>query len=138
MADLAITKTQVVPQSNAVLEKGLGGEAITPGEPVYKDTSDGKWKLAINAAEATAAARGIAVSECGADGQGLVVQTGGDLDLGAAAGAAQGVEYYVSVNAGGLAPRADVLAADFVTVVCIGKGSNQVTVRPWRTGIAAV
>lgn len=136
MADLAVTPAQVIPESDAVVEHGIGGEAIDPGEQVYLDATDNKWKLGVNSSEAAAEARGIAVSQCLADGQRVSVQTGGGLDLGAAAGAAQGVPYFVSGTAGKLAPLADVASGDYVTAVCIGKGANAVDVRPWRTGIA--
>lgn len=134
MAALTITPAQVLPGSDATFEEGAGSEAITPGQPVYKNASTLKWTRAAKTSAAAAAARGIAVSECAADGQRLVVQTGGTLTLGAGAAPAAGTAYYVGA-AGELVPEGDLGMGDHVTQVCVGAGANAVKVRAWATGV---
>ena len=125
MADLSITAAQVLPGADAILEHGTAGAAVTPGQPVYKDASDHKWKLAdADSTSAIASARGVAVSQSAADGQSISVQTGGTLTLGAGAGPAVGTIYVLSGTAGGIAPAADLASGDRTTILGVGGATN--------------
>jgi len=132
MAALTITASQVLPTLNDPVEHGIAGAAITPGKPVYYDTSTGKWKLAQadgTAAEAGADGYGIALSQAAADGQPITVALPGHrVTLGAGAAPAAGVVYYFGDTAGTLVPVADVGSADKILPLCIGIGSNKVKI----------
>ena len=107
MAELSITAANVVPQSNAIIDRTrIAGEAVTAGQPGYISTADGKaYKADSNASLATAVVYGIFVSG-GAANQPVALQTGGDLAFGAILTANTG--YVVGATAGSIAPIADV------------------------------
>jgi hypothetical protein len=62
---LTITAASVQASSTATLTEGVAGTAqtITPGQPVYRSTSDGLIYLANNAANATAQVEGISIDK---------------------------------------------------------------------------
>ena len=123
MADLSITAANVVKGSDASTTRGVAGATITAGQVVYKEASSGKFKLA-DADHATAEVRqpdGIALHGA-ADGQPLEVLTGGDITIGATVTA--GTAYYLSPNAGGIAPLADVLSGDDVVLIGLAKSTT--------------
>ncbi len=118
MADLAITASQVAPAETPQFEEGVAGEAILPGQAVYKRASDSKFMLAdADASAAAAAARGVAVGQAAADGQRITVQRAGHVTIGAAASVTVGELYVLSGNPGGIAPAADLASGDYVTVL---------------------
>lgn len=105
MADLVITPANVVKGSDAETRRGLiANEAITAGQVVIKRDSDGKIALADATDDALDEVFGIALNDAAAD-QPVEVQVGGTIVLGTGS---QGVPYFLSENAGGIAPIADV------------------------------
>jgi hypothetical protein len=134
LADLTITATSVVKGTGAQLDyTRVFGETVTAGMPVYLKESDGKyWKSQSDGTSAEAEALGIAING-GAAGQPAVVQTGGQLTIGATVAA--GVFYYVSNTAGGICPVADLGTADYVTAICYGISTSVVVVLPVATGV---
>jgi hypothetical protein len=113
MADVSVTATSVqydVSKNNVPL---ICGETITAGQPVYTHT-DGKAYKADNddASVAKAVVTGIAVGG-GAAGQAIFVQTGGDVNFGAAT-FTLGANYFLSATAGGICPVADLGAGKSV------------------------
>lgn len=121
MADISITAANVIKGSNAVVEAGTAGATITAGQVVYKDASDGKYKLA-DADSGTAAAkapRGIALNGA-SNGQPLSIARSGAITIGGTLTA--GTAYYLSPTAGGICPLADVEAGD--NVVLLGLAST--------------
>lgn len=135
MADLTIIAANVVPGNGARLTYGTAGAAITAGQVVYLDTSDNRFKLA-DCDSATAAARspaGIAVNGAAA-GQPLAVQTAGELAFGAILAA--GVSYYLSPNAGGIAPIADILSGDNTVLLGLAKSTSVLTINVIASGAA--
>lgn len=126
MADLTITAANVQPGSGAAIRNGTAGATITAGQVVYLDeATTGEWLLA-DADAASAVARGsgkIGIALNGAsDGQPISVQTDGDITIGATMTA--GVAYFLSPTAGGIAPYADILAGDFVTLVGVSTSTT--------------
>ena len=84
MASLSITAANVLSGSGATIERGTAGATITAGQVVYRDTADGKYKLA-DADSATALARdprGIALNGA-SNGQPLAIIRAGDVTIGA-------------------------------------------------------
>lgn len=133
MADLVITQAQVLLVSGPS-ENGLGGEAILPGQAVYRRTSDRKWMLAQADGTAEQAGvgtdLGIALNECDADGQPITVaRAGARVTLGAGAAPAASAIYVVSATLGGIAAAADIVTAGHRrSVLALGAGTNAVDV----------
>lgn len=133
MTDYAITASQVVPVAGYQSETRLAAVAITAGKSLYINASN-QWALTQcdgTALEATFQA--IALNDGGA-GQPVTGITGGLVNLGAAAAVPEGMLVVLSRTGGGLAPSADLLATDRVTVVGYGAGTNQVQISKIVTG----
>lgn len=131
MSDLVITPANVREGAGKKkFENGEAGEAIDAGEALYFEEATNLYKLAINATEAQAAVRGIA-SHTAAIGQPIKLQTRGEMSIGVGT---EGVAYFLSVNAGKAAPEADVLTADYKTLLFIARASNRVLINPVISG----
>ena len=111
-ADLTITATSVLIGTAAVYNgKFIAGETITAGQPVYYDSVAKQYFKAINTValngnnQTTWSVVGIALSG-GAVGQPIHIQSAGQITIGATVTLA--TEYYLSANAGGICPLADV------------------------------
>lgn len=135
MADISITAANVVKGSNAVVEAGTAGATITAGQVVYKDASDGKYKLA-DADSATAAAkapRGIALNGA-SNNQPLSILRSGDITIGATL--TPGTAYYLSpTTAGGICPLADVASGDDVVLLGLAESASVLAVGIQITGV---
>ena len=134
MADLSQTAANVRDDANAVTEKNFkAGEAFDAGMVVYRKASDGKWWKAQ--CDGTAEESGVGVQigiaiTTGVADQYVVVQTGGDINLGATVAIAAG-PYVVSATAGGIAPMADLASTNRLTWV--GYAISTSIVRLWLT-----
>lgn len=130
MAALTITPSQVLTVADATnaFVQGTSGATITAGMAVYSDLTDsGRYKAAdANLSVAAAVVAGIALHGASA-GQPLRIQTGGTIDLGAAAAAAVGVVYILGgVVAGDLEPCTALVSTWYSTIIGVGIGTNQV------------
>lgn len=135
MADLTITAANVVAASDATKEAGTAGATITAGQVVYRDSSDGKYKLA-DADSATVAARsprGIALHGA-SDGQPLDILRSGNITIGATV--TGGVAYYLSPTAGGICPVADLLTGDYATFLGIATTASVLKINITESGFA--
>lgn len=135
MADLTITATSVIKGSGARVSQGTAGATITAGQTVYLDTTAGDYKLA-DCDSATVAARspaGIALNG-GASGQPIDVLTSGPVTIGATLTA--GVAYYLSPNAGGICPVADLASGDYPTILGIATSTSVLDVKIHEAGVA--
>lgn len=123
MADLTITAANVVPAANAVKTIGVAGETVTAGQPLYYDTTVSQWKKADNNAAAAASHRASGISLTGSSlNQPVVVQTGGDITIGATIVA--GDPYYLSATAGGVCPKADLATGMSVCLLGLAKSAS--------------
>lgn len=115
--DLSVTAASVSPTASSVLAPpGYAGEALTAGQAVYRKASDGKWyKADCNSATAEVRVASAIVLTGSAAGQSVVVQTGGQITIGATLTA--GVVYYLSGTAGGIRPVADNTTGDYPQVL---------------------
>lgn len=142
MADLSITTTQLVQTSDRTkIKHGICGETITAGDVVYLKSSDNKIWRADADASASAAALGIACATTTAANMEVTYQQGGTITIGAAASITAGAIYCVSTNVGKIAPEADLTTADYVTVIGVGNGSNQIVMPntgPFASGVSHV
>jgi len=122
MVDLTVTPANVLPGSNAVKEAGTAGETIAAGKAVYK-AATGLYMLA-DSNSATALARqatGIALNGASLN-QPVDVQTRGDITPGATLVA--GTDYYLSDTPGGICPRADIGAGEFVCLLGLARSTT--------------
>lgn len=122
MADISITAANVVAGSNAAIEHGTAGATITAGQMVYKDASDGRYKLAdCDSATADAKSpRGVALNGA-SNGQPLSIQRSGDITIGGTL--TPGTAYYLSPVAGGICPLADVASGDSVVLLGLAESA---------------
>ena len=124
-ADLSLTAANVAPGTNAVLETGTAGEALTAGKQVYKKAADKKWYLAdVNSATAEVRVASATVVTGLASGQPVVVQKGGTITIGGTV--ANGTVYFLSGTAGGVRPAADNTTGDYPQVIGMGVSATQV------------
>lgn len=136
MVDIVITAANVLKGSNARTERGTAGGAINPGQMVYRDANDGKYKLAdADGANAAAKApRGFALNGA-ADGQPLEIQRSGDITIGGTL--TPGITYYLSSNPGGICPVADVGTGENYVVVGIAKSATVLAIGINPSGVSA-
>lgn len=123
MADLTITAANVVAGSNARTERGTAGETITAGHVVYHDDTTKKWTKADSNSATADARQAIGIALHGAAlNQPITVQTGGDITIGATLTA--GTDYYLSDTPGGICPRADIGAGEYVCLLGLAKSTT--------------
>jgi len=134
MADLTVTGSQVVP-ATASLRQMLSAAATAIGDVVY-ESSTGVATKGDNSTAAKAAAKGLAVSAADAASQPIVVQTGGNITLGAGAAPVQGTVYAVSANSGKICPLTDVGSGKYVTILGVGAASNVLKMHIHASGVA--
>jgi hypothetical protein len=135
MSDLSITAASVIAGAGARTVLGTAGATITAGKVVYLEASSGKYKLA-DCDSATAEVRspvGIALNGA-SDGQPLVVLEEGPVTIGATMTA--GVAYYLSPNAGGICPVADVLTGDHTIILGMATSTTVLEVAIQESGVA--
>lgn len=133
MTDLVVVAASVKPVGDARRGQGTSGAAITAGQPVYEDATDGfKLKPCIDSAAATANAVGIALNSAPGAGQNVEYIIEGVLDLGVTC--ASGTIFVVSGTAGGIAPSADIGDDDYITVLGVGRGDNTMTMQILASG----
>lgn len=113
---------------------GTAGETIAAGQAVYQDAADAnKLKLAHAAgAVELAAVRGIALHGSLAN-QPLRIQTGGVITIGATL--VLGEPYFLSQNAGGICPSADLGGSEFVSFIGIATTTGQLTLQFINSGV---
>jgi hypothetical protein len=123
MADLTITAASVVAGSNANVERGSFGEAVTAGQAVYKSPTTSKYMKADSNSVTPQArdALGIALNG-GALDQPAEIQKSGRITLGATLTA--GTDYYLSDTPGGICPRADVGTGEYVCLLGLAESTS--------------
>lgn len=131
MADLTIVSASVV-KVDAQTDTGIAGEAITAGQPVYKDTTTGKMFMAKAsgtddaAGILLAAAAGIALNSAALN-QPLTFITAGTYVVGATV--VKGGIYVVSATFGGIAPYADLNTDKYVTILGWAYDTTHMTIK---------
>jgi hypothetical protein len=135
MADITITAANVLKGANAVIEKGVAGATVTAGQVVYRDAADGRYKLADcdSATDGVRVPRGIALNGA-SSGQPLEILMSGDITIGATL--TLGATYYLSGNAGRIAPAADLATGDFPSVIGLATSTSVLKVNITSAGVA--
>lgn len=134
MSDLTITAANVVADSDATIEWGTAGEAITAGQVVYRDSTTAKYMKADNNS-ATAEAkvpRGVALNGAAAN-QPLAICTRGSVTIGATLSG--GVAYYLSDTAGGICPVADLGTGETATILGISTSTTKLKIDIQPSGV---
>jgi hypothetical protein len=133
MADITQTPANVVDQAGAQLDNtGRYGATVVAGQPVYRDATDNKWKLADNNVSAVLANVGGISLNGGSDGQPASVLIAGDINLGATL--ILGETYILSSNVGKIAPVADI-STNFVTILGVAITTAILRFKPIVAGI---
>lgn len=126
--------TAVRPTSNTSLRVVQYGGTISAGQPVYRDATDNKYKLAdANASAATADAKGIAVTPGVSDGYGVIAEKGSIVLVGTTM--AVGETYYAGPTAGEIIPDADLTTGDRVCRLGTAASTTQLDLAIEYTGI---
>lgn len=134
MADLVQTPANVVSGTGATTQRKTAAVAISAGAAVYVNGSN-QLDLCENDQTATeAACAGIALNDAAA-GQPVVYQTSGRLNVGATLTA--GEVYVVGAAPGAIAPVADVIATEFMTVLGVGVSTSEIEMGLLASGVAA-
>ena len=116
MADLTITPADVLAAAGATIARNsLSGEALEIGDVVYQDAQDGNKLKKAQAVDGKREVYGICLNSTDATDQPVAVITNGNLSLGSIL--TVGTVYGLSATAGKIAPIADLVSSDFVTVL---------------------
>lgn len=124
-----------MPSTGAAFSNVTAGGTITAGMPVYKDTADSdKHKAARANVLATSQVAGIALNGA-SNGQPLVIQTRGDINLGATL--AVGETYCLSdAVAGQIIPHSDYGAGDFACIIGTAESASILELNIHSPGVA--
>jgi hypothetical protein len=133
MADLSITAANVLAPA-ARKRTGTAGATITAGQIVYRDATDGLYRLADADATGIGSITKFFIALNGAaNGQPLVVAERGRITFNAAMAA--GTAYYLSPTAGGIAPLADVMSGDNVILLGVARSTTVLEFAPIISGV---
>ena len=135
MADLAPTAASVVAEDGAVTKsEHIAGATIAAGDWLYMDTANSNvMKLAQadgTALEATV--YGMALNSA-STGQPVLVARAGDVDFGCTITVA--AVYILSVNAGKIAPVADLVSSSYLSIVGYGTAADNLTIAIQNSGV---
>lgn len=133
MVDLVITASDVdnISGSQRTAEAGV---AIAAGQVVYIDSSNLVQLCEKDQTAVEAAAVGFALNAAGI-GQPVTYQVGGVIDLGVVL--TTGAVYVVGAGPGGIAPVADIVSTNFVTILGIAISSTNLQIGVNPSGVAA-
>ena len=135
MAAVTITGP-VVPGNLKDVRTGQAAVAITGGETLYRDTTNGnKLTLADADAEASAQAVGIAVGDAGINELVSYAVTGNTITQ-AGTTFTVGAAYFLGPTAGGISPESDVLSGDFKTYLGVATTTSALRVHIDISGVA--
>lgn len=132
MANLVQTAANVLDQAGANYQLGRFGATVTAGQTVYYDSATGTWKLGQATTQAAAAVKGVAL-DGGASGQWGVIQTDGDVNVGATL--VVGTTYAVSAAAGAICPVADLVTTNWVCILGTAISASVLRLKINATGV---
>ena len=134
MADVSITGP-VVPDTLAYCETLFAAVAIAAGKVVYRNSSGLAALADSDLSAAGAEAIGIAVNTAGI-GEPVTVAKNGTTVTQAGTTFTKGLPYFVSNTAGGIAPQADIGAADYVTYLGLASSTSALKIQIQIGGFA--
>jgi hypothetical protein len=127
MSDISVTAANVAAaNSNTVKATGTSGAAITAGQGVYLNPSDGKiYPAQADSGHSTHTPNlaGVALDSAPGANQPITYATENDVNFGSIL--TTGIIYVVSAaNAGGIAPSADLASTNYVGVIGVATSSS--------------
>ncbi|WP_457660117.1 hypothetical protein [Sinorhizobium medicae] len=125
MADLSINSALVVGGTTSTRDIGTAGETITAGQPIYLDATTNKWMMSDNNGTDTRTVHGISLNGASLN-QPVSIHKSGDITIGATLVA--GTDYWLSGTAGGICPRADLVAGMDTIQIGIAKSTTVLSV----------
>ncbi|MDX0065902.1 hypothetical protein GOB13_23400 [Sinorhizobium meliloti] len=125
MADLSINSALVVGGTNSTRDTGTAGEAITAGQSIYLDATTNKWMISDNNGTGTRTVHGISLNGASLN-QPVSIHKSGDITIGATL--VVGTDYWLSGTAGGICPRADLVAGMDAIQIGIAKSTTVLSV----------
>lgn len=131
MADYVITAGNVDPVEETGIVQLIAAVSITAGQPLYNN--GGQADLADASAQASAACIGVALNNAAAGQPVSYAKAGKNVLYGAIFTA--GALVVVSATAGGLAPYADLLPTEYVSIVGIATTTSNLLLILNNTGI---
>jgi hypothetical protein len=132
MADLSQTAANVKPTAGSRINVAIAGETLTQGQPL--SLVSGKWVRARATTSPLANCGAIALTPAVLDGPVVIAQGGTEINLGATL--AVGETYVVSAALGAIAPVADLVSTNFVTVLGVANTTATLIFNPQPSGIA--
>jgi hypothetical protein len=124
MADLSPSASTVTWVSGTRPLIGTAGATFVPGQPVYLDTTTNTYKLADADTDTESVVAGVTLDSAISGRPFLLAPPGAVINIGATV--VLGTIYVLSINAGGIAPWADIGTGDYPVVLFIGATSNLV------------
>lgn len=133
--DLSITAANLLPDSTGYESLGtrIVGEAVTPGQPAYVDSSNVAWKGDANASAGSKAGIIGVFMATGATGQPVEIGKG-RIAFGSILTTAE--IYLLSDTAGGIKPKADQASGDYLTEIGVAMSATVMNVQPKPWGVA--
>ena len=138
MTDLTVPTSGSSVRWSGKKDTGIAGDTITPGMPLYKDTTDNNdLKPADADVLASSIFAGFALNSA-VHGQPVEFGYGeGTLTVGGT-GVSVGATYVVSTGAGGIAPEADLSTGDFMTFLGFGATTSTIKCAPYSSQVTHV
>lgn len=132
MTDIVITAANVARGSDALVDHGTAGVAITAGQTIYLDSVTSKMVLSDNNGDGTRTVNGVALHAAAAN-QPIAFQKSGDITIGATLTAGQ--DYWLSATPGGIAPRADLTTGMDPILIGVAKSATVLTLAILDVGV---
>jgi len=132
MADLAPVVATVI-SAGTNFKTAIAGATLIQGDVIYLDSTDSnKAKLADASAAATATVAGICVTPS-LSGQPVLYTAVDTIAIGATV--ATGEMYVLSATAGKIAPLADLVSTNIVSIIGIASSTTEIDIQLQNTGI---
>lgn len=110
--------------SGSRIEKGIAGESLTQGQPVYLLASDNRhYQCDADITAVEAACVGIVLTPAGDEEEFVIVKSGSTIDLGATL--TVGETYVVSATKGAICPIGDLGSGSFPTILGVATTSGK-------------
>lgn len=134
MADITITATGVVAETDAIVVDGTAGGTITAGMPLYIDSANNNVLKPAdgNVTAAEAAVVGIALHGA-SSGQPIKYQTRGQIKINATLTVGQ--IYVLSTNAGNIAPVSDLTTGTYTTIIGVAIDADSFKLNIFASGV---
>lgn len=129
----ALTITAVRPTANSQIRIVNYGDTISPGQPLYRQADGEHSRSDADASALTKAVVGIAMTPGIDGGQGVMVDEGNIILVGATM--TVGVTYFAGPSLGEIVPYADLSTGDYVVRIGTAKSATEMILSIEDTGV---